>query len=157
MSREDKMQAGFKSIDGLIGRKSALDSIPDSMASKLHDFAVAFPGNPKSESYLYTATLLSEKNGRLFETAKWCEEYVKLYPTGKYTASAAFAGGFNFEKTGTYDKAIELYTFFYEKFPKHPQADDARLAVKYLKMGLLTDEEQLEYARKQLDSSKSKK
>jgi TolA-binding protein len=155
MSREDKMMAELKGVDGMIGRKSAVDSIPDSMAQKLHDFAIAFPTNPKSEGYLYTATLLSEKSNRLFETAKWCDDYLKLYPKGKHTFHAAFAGAHNYEQCKKYDKAIELYTIVYERFPDHPQAADARLAVKYIKLGLLTPEEQLDYAIKHRDSAEA--
>lgn len=151
-SREDKMLGELKQVDGYVGKKNGLDSIPDSMARKLHDFAVAFPANPKSEGYLYTATLLSEKAGRFFETARWCEDYIKAYPKGKFTKSAMVAAAFNFEKSGTFDKAIQYYEQIYKTYPDAPEAEDARRNATFLKLGLLTPEQQFEYVQKQKDS-----
>jgi TolA-binding protein len=156
-SREDKMLADLKQVDTHISDKGIeLKNIPDSFSTRLHDFAVAFPTHPKSENYLYTATLLAEQNGRIFETAKWCEEYVKLFPKGKFVKDALVSAAHHFEKSGTYDKAIWCYEKIYTDFPKADEADDARLTAKYLKMGLLTPEAQFEYTQKQRDSSAKK-
>jgi TolA-binding protein len=155
-SREDKMLAELKQVDAYIGKKNAMDSIPDSMARRLHDFAVAFPANPKSENYLYTATLLSEKSGRFFETAKWCEDYINAFPKGKFMKAAMVAAAFNFEKSGTFDKAILYYEKIYKTYPDAPEADDARRNATFLKLGLLTPEQQFEYTQKQKDSAGKK-
>lgn len=123
-------------------------AIPDSFARRMHDFAIDFPQNPKSEEYLYRAGHLSEIRGRQFEAAKWCEDYVKLYPKGKYTYECIVAAGANFEAVGTIDKAIDFYTRLYMDYPKSEYANDARKKVQMLKMGLITADQQLEYLLK---------
>lgn len=148
-SKQDKLAAELSKIDTFMGIKPQLDKIPDSMAKKMHDFAVAFPQNPKSEEYLYRATQISEMSGRFFETAKWCEDYIKTFPKGKNIYEATIAAAHNFEKSGTFDKAIEYYTKVFTVFPKSELAEPAKQTVKMLKLGLVTPEQQLEYLIKQ--------
>lgn len=144
-SRQDKLAAELSKIDVYLKPKPQFDKISDSMARQMHNFALEFPQNPKSEEYLYASTHVAEMRGRFFETAKWCEDYIKTYPKGKYVYEAITAAGANYEKSGTLDKAIEFYTRLYTQYPKSPLAEPAKQNVKMLKMGLVTPEQQLEY------------
>lgn len=130
-----------------------LYSIPDSLVKKMRDFAVAFPQYPKSEQYLYRATQLAEKGGRFFETAKWCEEYLKYYPKGRFRNEALLAAAVNFEKCGTVDKAIEYYEKCAAEFPDATVAKQSKQSVALLKKGLVTPEQQLEYLIQHADTT----
>lgn len=127
----------------------SLLKIPDSLASKMHQFALQFPAHPKSEEYLYKATLISEHSGRKFEVAKWCEDYLKQYPSGKYASEATFAAANNYMETGTVAKAIEFFTRMYTKYPKSSLADQCRKTAQMLKLGLVTPEQQFNYMMNQ--------
>lgn len=148
------MLSKLSGIDKFVADKIQIDKVPDSMAKPMHDFAVAFPSHPKSEHYLYAATLLSEKSGRYFETAKWCEEYAKLFPKGKFFKDAVVAAGHNFEKSAVFDKAIEFYDKAFKEFPNTKIGEDSKRIADMLRKGLITEEQQLEYLIQQMDSSK---
>ena len=135
-----------------MGSELALDSIPDSTTRLMHDFAIAYPGNSKSEKYFYMATLITEARGNFFETAKWCEEYVKLFPNGKNILKAIMATASNYEKSGTVQKAIEYYELAGKRFPNESIAKDGMKNAEMLKMGLITPEQQFDYIMHKKDS-----
>ncbi|MBS3915016.1 MAG: hypothetical protein KG003_10980 [Bacteroidetes bacterium] len=152
-NRENKLLEELKPVDKYIAENNIqLKNIHDSFSLRLHAFATTYPANPKSQDYLYTATLLSEKSGRKFETAKWCEEYLNLFPTGHYQKDAMMRAAFNFEQCGTLDKAIQYYEMVAQKYPKTYDGSSAAQTAKYLKMGLTTPEAQFEYIQKHKDS-----
>lgn len=124
---------------------AGIGEISDSLAWPMHNFAIAFPTYPKSEYYLYAATVMSESSQRFFETAKWCGEYVKLYPKGRFRKDAIAAAAHNYEKTGSFDKAIEFYDMAAKEYPNSELGKGAKRIAFMLRKGLVTEEEQLEY------------
>lgn len=155
VSEQDKLAKKLEAFDHLIEKNTAPDSIPDSVARMMHDYAVAYPKDAKSEKYLYISTLVVEAQGAFFETAKWCEEYVKLYPDTKNTEKAMIAAAVNYEKSGTVDKAIEYYLAAAKKYPASPVAQQGLIKADLLKKGLFTAEEQLNYILSHKDSSQN--
>jgi len=144
-SKQDKMAAALSNVDAFLTPNLQLDKIPDSLSRKMHDFAMAYPQNPRSEEYLYRATQMAEMKGKFFETAKWCEDYTVTYPKGKYLLGAITAAAANYEKTGTYEKALFFYKRLYTEYPKSNLANDAKRTVEMINKGLVTPEQQLEY------------
>lgn len=133
--------------------RDALNSVPDTLAKPLHDFAMEFPEHPRSESYLYVSSVLAEKSGRIFETAKWCEDYLKTYPKGVFYKDALTSAASNFERSGTFDKAILYYDRIAKEFPKTSIGKDAGSVAAMLRKGLTTPEQQMEFILSQRDSS----
>lgn len=155
VGKQDRLAAELSVIDRFIEPKLKLDSIPDTLSRKMHEFAAAFPQNPKSEKYLYVATMLSEKAGRVFECAKWCEEYLKLYPKGQFRMKAMLAAATNYERSGSLDKAMEFYEMIVKTYPEEPVTKDVQQTIKMLKMGLVTPGQQFEYIIRQKDSAEA--
>jgi tetratricopeptide (TPR) repeat protein len=152
-SKESSMEKKLQTYDRFMDNKLLADSLPDSITRLMHDFAVEYPQNPKSEKYLYLSTILTETRGNIFETAKWCEEYVNLFPQGKNLLGAMISAASNYEKTGTVEKAIEFYQKAGAKFPNETIAKEGLKQAAMLKMGLVTPEQQLDYILKQKDSA----
>lgn len=161
-SAAEKMAAPFKPYDAILlkkptgkpGDKSAdsfamgLEKVPDTLARGLRAFAIAFPQNAASESYLYAATLLSERSGRKFETAKWCEEFIQMYPKSPWYKDALVAAAHNYEMTGTFEKAILYHKRIAKEFKGTPLAGHAETVLKMLNLGITTPEQQFEYMMK---------
>lgn len=133
--------------------RDALNSVPDTLAKPLHDFAMEFPEHPRSESYLYVSSVLAEKSGRIFETAKWCEDYLKTYPKGVFYKDALTSAASNFERSETFDKAILYYDRIAKEFPNTSIGKDAGSVAAMLRKGLTTPEQQMEFILSQRDSS----
>ena len=133
--------------------RDALNSVPDTLAKSLHDFAMEFPEHPKSESYLYVSSVLAEKSGRIFETAKWCEDYIKTYPKGVFYKDALTSAASNYERSGTFDKAILYYDKIATEFPTTAIGKDAASVATMLRKGLTTPEQQMEFILSQRDST----
>ena len=112
MSKQDKMLATLEKYNKALDMASKnaldsvqgqflLDSVPDSISRQWHAFALAYPEHPASEKMLYLATLKAEQSGRYLDCAKWCEDYLRLYPNSplKFKALVA-AAAINRVKSG---------------------------------------------------------
>lgn len=153
----DRKLKPISSFDRFLSPSIVADSLPDSLARHLQGFAMAYPKHKNSEQYLYAATLLSERAGRPFETAKWCEAFVAHYPGSKWLKPATVAAAHNFEKTGVYDKAIKFYDMAASQQPDTDIGKQCAQTAKMLKRGLITPEQQLEYIlNKQKDTAAGK-
>lgn len=123
----------------------------------MHHYALKYPDDTMSEKYLYISTILTESAGNIFETAKWCEDYVNTFPNGKNLHDAMIAAANNYEKSGTTEKAIEFYEMAAKKFPNSEIAQQGAQNAKMLRMGLVTPEQQLQYIQKKQDSLSASK
>lgn len=153
VSDQEKMARRLQPHESLIEKNAPTGQIPDSVARLMHDYAVAYPTDPKSEKYLYLATLAVEYQGAFFDAARWSEEYVKLFPNTPNTEKAMIAAAMNYERSGTFDKAIQFFSQAADKYPKSPMAEQNRIKADLLRKGLTTPEEQLNYILKHRDSA----
>lgn len=135
---------------------AGLAAIPDSISKTMHDFGLEFPAHPRSEYYLYASTIMAEKNARFFETAKWCEDYIKTFPKGRFRKDAFTAAAHNYEKTGSFNKAIEFYDSVAVNYPKTELGKGAKRIAGMLRKGLVTEEEQLQYLIEHPDTAEMK-
>lgn len=141
----DRKMKPIESFEKHLNPKIAADSLPDSLANHLYQFAIAYPKHQGSENYLYAATLLAERGGRSFETAKWCEAFVAHYPKSKWVGPATVAAAHNFEKTGNFEKALKYYEMAAAREPNTVLGKQCAQMAKMIRLGLVTPEQQLEY------------
>ena len=163
MSKQDKMLAPIERYNKTLDMTASghltveqeaflMDSVPDSVSRKWHDFALAFPQHPAAEKMLYLATLKAEQSGRFLDCAKWCEDYLKLYPKSPLKFKALVAAASNWEKARVWEKAIEYNQRIVNEYPKDPVAAHAAIVVRMLKLGITDEEKQLEYILAERDS-----
>jgi tetratricopeptide (TPR) repeat protein len=161
---EEKKQAAFKSYDKFLLKSAGIDketkrkidsialfidSIPDTLVNALHSFAVAYPKNPSSEKYLYACILKSEKAGHFFDVAKYGEDFITLFPKSNAYLIIMQKTAIRYEDVANYEKAIFYYERIAKEFPNTPEGKGAGNFAKMLKLGLITDEQKMEYIQKQ--------
>jgi tetratricopeptide (TPR) repeat protein len=126
-NREQKQAARFAPYNKFVQQERGLDSIPDSLATPLRDFAVMYPGNANSADYLFAAASLYERQGKWYQSAENFEQYVKLFPAGKKLERAMLASAHNYVESGNTKKGKAMYEAFLQKFPNSKLAEDVRL------------------------------
>jgi tetratricopeptide (TPR) repeat protein len=149
-TREQKLLRELEPFGAFIGKMEKLDSIPDTMASKMALFASEFPANTQSADYLFTAAALFEKQGQTYRAAQVFEQFSVNYPDHPLTERALIGGGHNYEQVGNYAKSKALYETFLAKFPNSPMAGSVR---DNLPLIGLSPEQQLEAIMKKADST----
>jgi TolA-binding protein len=141
----DKKRKPIMRFERFLTPEIVLDSLPDTLGLHLYTFANHFQEHPSSEQYLYAATLLAERSSHRFDAARWCESFIAHYPKSKRLKQATIGAAHNFEMTGNYEKAIKYYEMAAKQQGDSPLGKQCTQAVKMLKLGLITPEQQLEY------------
>lgn len=153
VSEVKKTEAEIQPYEKFFGAQPVVDSIPDAVVVKMHSFAVKYPNHDKSEKYLYMASVVTEARGNRFECAKWSAEFAELYPKSKDLQKALVAAAENYEKSGSFDKAIEYFEKAAANTKNTEEGEQYRKMARMLKMGLVTPEQQFQYIMQQKDSA----
>lgn len=111
----------------------------EKMIKQYQAFEKQFPQHKElPEIYLKKADIYQGYK-KFLMALKVYEDFTKKFPQHKKVAYASFMKGFvcdqayNFSKYDRYKTyAIDFYSKFIQKYPKHPLAKDARGAIKYL-------------------------
>ena len=140
-NREQKQAARFAPYNKFVQQERGLDSIPDSLATPLRDFAVMYPGNANSPDYLFAAASLYERQGKWYRSAELFEKFSQLFPQHPRLERALLAGAHNYVESGNTRKGKALYETFLQKFPNSKLAEDVRLLLPDIE---LTPEQLLE-------------
>ncbi|MBU6325148.1 MAG: tetratricopeptide repeat protein [Bacteroidetes bacterium] len=138
--REQKEEASLKPYLSQMQRER-YDSLPDTLARRLADFAIQYPKNPNSPDYLFAAAGLFERQGKWYRSAELFEKFSQLFPQHPRLERALLAGAHNFVESGNTRKGKALYETFLQKFPNSKLAEDVRLLLPDIE---LTPEQLLE-------------
>ena len=123
-----------------------LDSLPYNADSLLMEFVSKYPKNPKSESYCYYASAITETRGMHLRAAQLAEYYLNNFKgTRERRMEQAVVAAHYYEKQQVFDKALIHYKYLSDSFSNLPVGVQAKQMVVFIEKGLLTPEQQLEY------------
>lgn len=124
--REQKQEASLAPYQQQL-KQERYDSLPDTLAYRLADFAIQYPKNANSPDYLFAAAALFERQGKWYRSAEVFDKFSQLFPEHKRQERALLAGAHNYVESGNTKKGKALFEAFLKKFPNSPLANDVRL------------------------------
>lgn len=123
-----------------------LDSLPSNADSLLWEFALQNPKHPQSDTFAYQSIQIKLAKNLTLKAAQWAEVFLETFKNSRnhrvdlYIMSAHY-----YEQHEVYDRALAQYEAFVNEFPDHEMAPQAKQMIVFIKKGLVTPEQQLEY------------
>jgi outer membrane protein assembly factor BamD (BamD/ComL family) len=122
---EDRL---FSPDAGYFNRASA-----DSLLNMYTDFIKEFPTDTLVPEYIFKSGSIAMNEGNGEKAIGYFDLYMNQFPDKSRAPVCLFFKAYVYENVlRNMDKAKELYITFAEKYPNHPLANDAKLAVENL-------------------------
>lgn len=154
-SKIDKELAQIAPFEKFFAPLVVFDSLPKNADSLLYQFAKSHPKHHKSEIYSYYATVILEKRKLGLKAAEVAEFYVDHYTVDKQRRmEQAMVAAHYYEVHQVLDKALKHYEILNKEYEGQEVGKQAEKMIFFIKKGITTPEQQLEYMLKQ-DSLKN--
>lgn len=149
-SKIDEELGQITPFEKFLAPNMVFDSLPGNADSLLYQFAKSHPKHHKSEIYAYYSTIILEKRKRGLKAAEVAEFYVDHYTVDKQRRmEQAMVAAHYYEVHGVLDKALKHYEILNKEYEGQEVGKQAERMIFFIKKGIVTPEDQLEYMLKQ--------
>ncbi len=142
-SSRDKMIGKIEATDKLLMADTLLkdDSLAAHQYNNLNEFAIKFPKDEKTPTYLLKSADLSSRMNHTLQAFNTYKKVNDEFPDTKQGADAMFMMAFLYENNfKNYPKAKEYYAAFIAKYPNHSFVKDAQASLDMLNSGKTLEE-----------------